>query len=151
MKSYYRVNHILCFIIQWTWGICQNIPALILMIALHIKNKDTKTFFYHGAFVTKWDHPYSMGLGMFVFLGKHSPLQRYNDMILVHEYGHTIQSCILGPLFLPIIGLPSLLWAGLPYFKNQWFSGNKYYTQFYPEYSASYLGELVLHQPAVWD
>lgn len=39
-----------------------------------------------------------------------------------HEYGHTRQSLYLGPLYLIIIGLPSLLWAvwwdkkrGIPY------------------------------------
>jgi hypothetical protein len=30
---------------------------------------------------------------------------------LPHEYGHTIQSRILGPLYLIVIGIPSLLWA----------------------------------------
>lgn len=29
---------------------------------------------------------------------------------VAHEYGHTIQSMYLGPLYLIVIGLPSLLW-----------------------------------------
>ena len=33
----------------------------------------------------------------------------YNTM--AHERGHSIQSMILGPLYLVVIGLPSLLWA----------------------------------------
>ena len=28
-----------------------------------------------------------------------------------HEWGHTRQSRMLGPLYLPVIGIPSLLWA----------------------------------------
>ena len=28
-----------------------------------------------------------------------------------HEWGHTRQSLLLGPLYLPLVGLPSLLWA----------------------------------------
>ena len=30
---------------------------------------------------------------------------------VLHEYGHALQSRYLGPLYLLIIGLPSLLWA----------------------------------------
>lgn len=30
-----------------------------------------------------------------------------------HEYGHTIQSRRLGPLYLLVIGLPSITWAGI--------------------------------------
>lgn len=33
--------------------------------------------------------------------------------LLVHEYGHTIQSMILGPLYLIVIGIPSTLWGFL--------------------------------------
>lgn len=33
--------------------------------------------------------------------------------LLVHEYGHTIQSLILGPLYLIVIGIPSTMWAFL--------------------------------------
>ncbi len=29
----------------------------------------------------------------------------------MHEYGHTVQSLILGPLYLFVIGIPSFLWA----------------------------------------
>ena len=46
-----------------------------------------------------------MSMGMFLFLGDH------DKHVLVHEYGHSIQSCILGPLYLPVIGIPSLIWA----------------------------------------
>ena len=35
------------------------------------------------------------------------------EQVLEHEYGHTIQSKILGPLYLIIIGIPSITWAGL--------------------------------------
>lgn len=35
------------------------------------------------------------------------------DDVFAHEYGHTIQSKILGPLYLPLVGPPSLLGCGL--------------------------------------
>jgi len=35
------------------------------------------------------------------------PDDEIEQRTLVHEYGHTIQSIILGPLYLLIIGIPS--------------------------------------------
>ena len=52
-----------------------------------------------------------MSLGIFIFLG--SCAEGPEDPLVVHEYGHTVQSVILGPLYLPLIGLPSLIWAGV--------------------------------------
>ena len=35
----------------------------------------------------------------------------HDDQILLHEYGHRLQSRILCVLYLPVIALPSLVWA----------------------------------------
>ena len=52
-----------------------------------------------------------------------------------HERGHSIQSMILGPLYLFVIGLPSILWAAW------WNSGRKVsYYWFYTERWADRLG-----------
>ena len=58
----------------------------------------------------------------------------YKRMML-HEYGHCLQSRILGPFYLIVIGLPSLLWA------LWWHPGRRvgYYT-FYTERWADRLG-----------
>ena len=47
-------------------------------------------------------------LGRFIFVN-----QKFIDLeeTILHEIGHTKQSKILGPLYLIIIGLPSILWA----------------------------------------
>ena len=55
-----------------------------------------------------------------------------------HEYGHTIQSNFLGPLFLIIIGLPSIIWAGC--FDRYRRKHNISYYQFYTEKWADALG-----------
>lgn len=36
-------------------------------------------------------------------------VEELSNQLLVHEYGHTIQSLMLGPLYLAIIGIPSTL------------------------------------------
>ena len=69
--------------------------------------------------------------------------EAFSKMLMVHEYGHTIQSLIFGPLYLMAVGLPSILWSFLPVFvrkrdveKISYFSG-------YPERWANHLGERI--------
>lgn len=68
--------------------------------------------------------------------------------VLVHEYGHTIQSMILGPLYLFVIGIPSCIWAFTPYFQKLRSKGKYSYYDFYPEKWANYLGSKVTGQSA---
>ena len=75
---------------------------------------------------------------MFIFIGDYN-----NDNIsalLAHEYGHTIQSCILGPLYLLSIGIPSFIWANNKRFIRNRQKGMYLYTSFYTERWANYLG-----------
>ena len=58
-----------------------------------------------------------------------------DSKVWYHERGHSIQSMILGPLYLFVVGLPSLLWAAC------WNSGWKVsYYWFYTERWADKLG-----------
>ena len=92
-----------------------------IVLLLNIRNKH---FWYHGAFVTVWESKSSVSLGMFIFItdepyfyeklkDTYTKQELYNRL-LVHEYGHTIQSLILGPLYLIVMGIPSTLWGFLP-------------------------------------
>ena len=57
------------------------------------------------------------------------------DKMIRHEYGHCIQSRLLGPFYLLVIGLPSLLWA------LWWHPGRSVgYYSFYTERWADRLG-----------
>ena len=49
-------------------------------------------------------------LGRFIFVN-----QYFKDLsnVILHERGHVKQSRILGPLYIIIIGIPSISWAGL--------------------------------------
>ena len=71
-----------------------------------------------------------ISLGNFVYFRKPA-----YDRLLRHEVGHCRQSRILGPLYLPVIGLPSLLWA------LWWHPGRPVpYSWFYTERWADRLG-----------
>ncbi|MBQ3385954.1 MAG: hypothetical protein IJG53_01385 [Eggerthellaceae bacterium] len=142
-----RVNHVLYYLIQWTWGLPQNLAGLVLMAVLRARNPQGRIVPFHGSVVVPWNRAGgSMTLGMFIFFGHRS--RKNAAAILVHEYGHTIQSCILGPAYLLVIGLPSLIWAWLPALRRRREEGLASYFDFYPERWANYAGARVTHRPA---
>ena len=120
------------------WQILWGFPQTLLGFIIYLFHRNASHEIYRGCIVTHWNQTGSMGLGMFLFLGKnHSP------ETIVHEFGHSIQSMILGPLFLPVMGIPSFIWCNLPCFRRmRKEQGVSYYT-FYPEKSADYLGSVI--------
>lgn len=79
--------------------------------------------------------PGGISLGNYVFVGT-----KKKD-IIKHEYGHTIQSKLLGPLYLFIIGIPSIVWASIYGTKLVPETKNGYY-KFYTERWADKLGQV---------
>lgn len=139
----------LYFIWQCTWGILQTTLGFIVFL-LHIGDKH---YFYHGSIVTEWSDKSSVSLGLFVFVTKEPyfydklkdkyTMEELSARLLVHEYGHTIQSLILGPLYLIVIGIPSTLWGFLPYYNKKRKEQGLSYFSFFTEKWANHLGEKV--------
>lgn len=138
---------------QCTWGILQTFLGLVLFL-LHCRDKH---FNYHGAIVTVWETKSSISLGMFVFVTSEPYFvekfkgqigaEELSNRLLVHEYGHTIQSLILGPLYLILIGIPSTLWGF-------WGARNRKekqipYGAFVTEKWANHLGEIVSGEKSI--
>lgn len=96
-------------LIQWTWGIFQTFIGLIIYKKVNKKAK--KQFKYKGSTVTIFGNNWGgVSLGKFIFYAS-GYSESYRDKTLKHEYGHTIQSLILGPLYLIVIGIPSTIWC----------------------------------------
>jgi len=123
---------------QWTWGL----PQTLAGAALFLKHRQYDHFEYRGARATVWDKDTGVSLGKFIFVprrrsaraaaatpaGTH-PANKVDPFLLDHEYGHTLQSLILGPFYLLAIGAPSMLWNRLPYFqRKRKQSGRSYYS-----------------------
>lgn len=142
------INWIIYTILQFTWGIIQTATGFLVFLILTIINPIRKRKYYHGAIVSYWKFPFSMGCGMFIFFGHHNQDEKYQKEVLCHEYGHTIQSIILGPLFMFVIAIPSCVWAFTPAFVKMRKEGKKTYFDLYCESWANHLGEKVLHEPA---
>lgn len=109
------IRAVLFYIWQFTYALPQNIFGLV-MLAIQ-KSKGAESEWYHNALITYIDKKNFGGvsLGMFIFINsKRDGDQRHDTKI--HEYGHTVQSLILGPLWLFVIAIPSVVWCNTPYF-----------------------------------
>ena len=124
---------------QWTWGFPQSLLGFLLRMSLG----DRPHGHYHGCVVTHWEKGGSMSLGMYLFLGTGA-----DDSVRVHEFGHAVQSAILGPLYLPVIGIPSWLWCNLSVFRKLRKEKEIPYCSFYPESTANWLGTKVTGEPS---
>ena len=123
---------------QYTWGILQNLVGG--SIYLFFRLRGCKHFRYQGSLAVIWTiEAGSMSMGRFLFF--YPGFRKGDHRLLSHEYGHTIQSLILGPLYLPLVGLPSLLWASLPVFEKRRQEKHISYYDFVPEKWANRLGD----------
>lgn len=117
-------------IILYLWQLPQNLLGIILLL-IYLPEKyiifRTSMVWYSEKF------PGGISLGKYIIVN-----EKYwedNGDTELHEYGHSIQSMWLGPLYLFVIGIPSILWAA-------WWNesrGVSYY-KFYTEVLADKLG-----------
>lgn len=132
---------------QLVWGFPQTLAGLV-MFALVPGDKSGR---FRCAFVTRWSSSRGLSLGPFIFVpdpARAAPSARTSSVpraerLLVHEYGHCIQSLIFGPLYLPLFAIPSMIWAGVPALERMRLSRAWSYHRFYTESSANWLGERV--------
>ena len=143
------MNAFLYRLLQCTWGFIQTMLGLFVFL-IHRK---ARHYTYHGAVITEWDKMSSGSLGLFVFV-TNKPFfceklcSSYSEeelfqRLLVHEYGHTIQSLFLGPLYLIVMGIPSTIWGFLPNLSKKRRENNISYFSFFTEKWANALGEMV--------
>lgn len=109
-------------ILLYIWCLPQNLLGLLFLLFIKGEEKHKLgdiSFYYSRTF------PGGISLGRYIILGYK------NEKSVRHEYGHCLQSRILGPLYLLVVGLPSIIWAGLygwviPYTTNRYY---KFYTE----------------------
>lgn len=62
---------------------------------------------------------------------------------MIHEKGHCLQSILLGWFYLPVIGLPSILWASWHTLTNSKRDINSFWTERWAENLAKkYIGDM---------
>ena len=122
--------------ILFIWQLPQHIVAIIYFGYLVMMCKDLGVDSrYKQATVIPCIMRGAVTLGNYVFVGLNSEYRK----TVKHELGHTIQSKILGPLYLIVIGIPSITYCGL----RRLFPSlrKKNYYDFFSEKSANYLSE----------
>ena len=124
---------------QCSWGA----PQTLLGLAVRLRQGDVPLGCYRGEVVVYWHRPAGMSLGLFLFLpeAERAGVEAGTiTFLLKHEYGHAVQSALLGPLYLPVVGLPSLAWSNVPALRRwRGETGFDYYG-FPIERAASFLG-----------
>ena len=117
-------------ILLYAWQLPQNLLGLLLVKVL----KPEESYDFNRArlyYATRMRGGISLGRYIIV----NSTVKDYAGRTEWHEYGHSLQSMFLGPLYLIVIGLPSLLWAAV------WRPGyGRSYYEFYTEAWADKLG-----------
>ena len=123
-------------LILFIWQLPQHIVAIIYFGYLVMMCKDLGVDSrYKQATVIPCIMRGAVTLGNYVFVGLNSEYRK----TVKHELGHTIQSKILGPLYLIVIGIPSITYCGL----RRLFPSlrKKNYYDFYTEKWANNLSE----------
>ncbi len=130
----YKINWIV-FTLLLIWQLPQSLLGLIILF--FIPNGDIVDVykvkaFAQNIFFIRTSNNLGISLGKFIFL----PYDKDIEYILLHEFGHCYQSLLLGPLYLILIGIPSL-YGYLTIKKNSY----KYYNR-YPERWANKIAKI---------
>ncbi len=119
----------------------------------NIRGKVREVNYFRGATVVDTDMfenpfssaPYIFGDGFRLSHGRY-----YTDHVFVHEYGHTIQSKYLGPLYLPLVAPASMKSVllrdeNIGTHQNRWFEalasryGGRYFDKHYGSGASGYI------------
>lgn len=110
-----KVGKVFLNIVLWFWQIIQNIAGAVAVFfsgakPQEFKDAEGKSF---KVYVTKDFMNSGVSLGNYIILDdvytSFKVSSDYKMLTIKHEYGHQVQSKILGPLYLIVIGIPSAL------------------------------------------
>ncbi len=129
-----NVDMVFYVILQCSWGCFQTLAGFVCFL----RYASCPHTWFHGAIHTQWNREDGISLGLFIFTPEKEDAS--DRRMTVHEYGHTIQSLMLGPLYLFVIGIPSLFWANLNCCRRMRRERQTAYSWFYTEAWANWLG-----------
>lgn len=98
-----QMNKFTFYLLSFTWGLLFNLIGLIVAVVLLCTGHKPQKWGYCYYFEVgkNWG---GVNFGMFFLTDKKSINSTKN-----HEHGHAIQNCYWGPLFLFVIGIPSMI------------------------------------------
>ena len=97
---------ILFYLLQFTWGATVNLVGLLIFLFCR-RRFHSKMF--HNTIVTYLPgNRGGLSLGVFIFLSVCNAKE--TSRLCTHEYGHTVQCLLLGPLYWFVVAIPSVIW-----------------------------------------
>lgn len=101
---------------RWTWELPQTVIGKGYSHIRNMSGNVDDVSYYGGAtLVNKNDNSgwrWGLTLGSYIN-SKNVDADPYSDDLFRHEFGHTLQSRLVGPLYLTHVGIPSLIGSGL--------------------------------------
>ena len=105
------VIDILFYLVQWTWGLPVNlVGGLMFLYFTKIKGYRWQHFGYAKIVYMPWNAG-GLSMGLFIFIKHNHKDKKWTYNCRIHEYGHTWQCLLLGPLYYLVIALPSVIWC----------------------------------------
>ena len=99
------------FISRFTWELPQMLIGLSIALLLNWTNRVKSVLYKNGTTSLKLSgHFGGMSLSPFI-IGDEQIQKEESNHLFQHEFGHVIQSRIWGPLYLFVIGIPSVISA----------------------------------------
>lgn len=127
------------YIVQWTWCLPVNIVGLIaFLICTKIKGCKYQKFGYAYIVYVPWNQG-GLSMGLFIFMRENHPDKEWTYNTRIHEYGHTWQCLLLGPLYYIVVAIPSAVWCN--FFAGYRKKHNVSYYKLYCESWANSWGE----------
>lgn len=125
-------NKFIKFLVDWVWCLPQNLIGALFKLFVKTNGKDE---FTDVTIYNTYLNCGSVSLGKHIFLCKG---HWGNTRVMKHEFGHYLQNLILGPLYLFVIAIPSLIWAGC----FGWYR-KKHNVSYYSFYTEKWANKLV--------
>lgn len=102
-----KENIVIFYLLSFTWGILWTLLGLLVLpIVLLIFNKKVELLTRQKRLVV---YIKDAGFGGGISLGIYSIVGSKSERLIRHEIGHTIQNAWFGPLFIFIVGIPSMI------------------------------------------
>lgn len=98
---------VLFYLLQFTWGLSVNLAGLLVLLCC--RRCIRRERFRNGIVTYLPGNRGGLSLGIFIFLSTGPGSDRLG--LCAHEYGHTIQCLLLGPLYWIVIAVPSVIWC----------------------------------------
>jgi hypothetical protein len=90
----------------YIWQLPQHLLALIIL-AVYRKKRSGSSAYSSAKICWLEGTLWGVSLGDYIIVSK----KYHNELTVRHEYGHTLQSRMLGPLYLLLVGVPSFTMA----------------------------------------